>query len=68
MTENQRHVAGCIAVCDSIMQRLANPAPGQRWSDDELRDMYRTLSDLEDRLYRQGEYAPKNVATLTPVR
>jgi len=68
MTENQQHVACCIGAADSIAQRLANPAPGQRWSDDELRDMYRTLRDLEDRLYRQGEYDPKNVGALPTVR
>ena len=30
----------------------------------EMKDIYRTLSDIEDRLYRKGEYAPENVATL----
>lgn len=65
--ENDRHIACCIGVTDSIMQRLGNPAPGQRWSDDELRDIYRTLSDIEDRLYRKGEYDPKNVGTLPAI-
>jgi hypothetical protein len=68
MTDNERHKACCIGVADSIMQRLGNPAPGQRWSDDELRDIYRTLIDIEDRLYRKGEYDPKNVGTLPRVR
>ena len=68
MTENDQHRACCIGVADSIMQRLGNPALGQRWSDDELRDIYCTLSDIENRLYAKGEYDPKNVGTLPRVR
>ena len=66
-TENDRHRACCIGVADSIMNRLANPM-GRQWSDDELRDIYRTLSDIEDRLYQKGEYHPSNVAVLPPIR
>jgi len=28
----------------------------------EMEDIYRTLSDIEDRLHRKGEYSPENVA------
>ena len=62
MTDTKQHVASLIGVAESIIQRLQNPAPGQRWYPEELRDMYRTLSDIEDRLYGKNEYAPTNRA------
>jgi hypothetical protein len=34
----------------------------------EMKDIYRTLSDIEDRLYQKGEYHPSNVATLPRIR
>jgi hypothetical protein len=68
MNENDRHRACCIGVADSIMQRLGGTDASNKWSDDELRDMYRTLSDIEDRLYQKGEYHPSNVAILPPIR
>lgn len=38
------------------------------WGDvGEMKDIYRTLSDIEDRLYRKGEYDPKNVGTLPAI-
>jgi len=66
MTENDLYRNACIAVCDSIMQRLGSREV--KWSDEEYRDLYRTLRDIKDRLYRQGEYAPSNVGTLPPIR
>ena len=66
MTEDAELCIACIAVCDSIMQRLGSSEV--KWSDEEYRDLYRTLRDIEDRLYRQGEYAPSNVGTLPPIR
>jgi hypothetical protein len=66
MTENDQHRNACVGVCDSIMQRLGSREV--KWNDDEYRDLYRTLSDIEDRLYRQGEYAPSNVAALPKIR
>jgi hypothetical protein len=61
MTDNERHRNLCISLADSVMQGLAT-LPVGRWSDDEYRDLYRTLSDIENRIYRKGEYAPENVA------
>jgi len=66
MTENDQHRNACVGVCDSIMQRLGSREV--KWSDDEYRDLYRTLRDIEDRLYRQGEYHPSNVAALPKIR
>ena len=60
MTENERHRNVCVSTADSIMQGLAL-LPVGRWSDDEYRELYRTLKDIEDRIYRKGEYAPENV-------
>jgi hypothetical protein len=68
MIENDRHRACCIGVADSIMQRLGRTDASNRWSDDELRDIYLTLSDIEHRLYQKGEYHPSNVAALPPIR
>jgi hypothetical protein len=66
MSENDQHRNACVGVCDSIMQRLDSSEV--KWSDEEYRDLYRTLRDIEDRLYRQGEYRPSNVGTLPPIR
>lgn len=66
MSENQRHRACCIGVAESIAMRLSGSEV--RWSDDELRDIYKTLEDIENRLYSKGEYAPENVATLPRIR
>jgi hypothetical protein len=66
MTENDQHRNACVGVCDSIMQRLGSREV--KWSDDEYRDLYRTLRDIEDRLCRQGEYHPSNVAALPKIR
>ena len=34
----------------------------------EMKDIYRTLSDIEDRLYAKGEYATENVARVGGAR
>jgi hypothetical protein len=31
---------------------------------EEYADMARTLGEIEDRLYRKGEYAPENIASV----
>ena len=33
----------------------------------EMKDICRTLSDIEDRIYSKGEYAPENASPLPPL-
>jgi hypothetical protein len=33
----------------------------------EMKDICRTLSDIEDRIYSKGEYAPENACPLPPL-
>lgn len=61
MTDREREILCCVGVTESLTQRLQNLPPG-KFNACELRDIYRTLRDLEDRLWGQGEYAPENVA------
>jgi hypothetical protein len=61
MTENERQRNHCIGLLESIAMGMAT-MPAQRWSTCEYRDLYRQLSDIEDRVFRKGEYAPENVA------
>lgn len=51
----------CIWLLERIAIELAN-MPANSWSDCEYGDLYRQLSDIEDRVCRKGEYAPENVA------
>jgi hypothetical protein len=54
-----------LGIAESIAIRLRQIIAGQvadRRNACEYADLSRTLGDVEDRLYRQGEYAPENVA------
>ena len=56
-----------IGIAESIAMRLRDIGSGlstDRRTEDEYADMARTLKDIEDRLYRTGEYAPENVSDL----
>jgi len=62
-TKNRRLEA--LGIAESIAMRLRDIVSGSltdRRTADEYADMARTLSEIEDRLYRTGEYAPENVA------
>lgn len=62
-TKNRRLEA--LGIAESIAMRLRDIASGSltdRRTADEYADMARTLSEIEDRLYRKGEYAPANIA------
>lgn len=54
-----------LGIAESIAMRLRDIGSGlstDRRTADEYADMARTLGEIEDRLYRKGEYAPENVA------
>jgi hypothetical protein len=54
-----------IRIAESIAMRLRDIGTGlstDRRTAEEYADMARTLRDIEDRLYRKGEYASENVA------
>lgn len=62
-TKNRRLEA--LGIAESIAMRLRQIISGQRAdrrTADEYADMARTLGEIEDRLYRKGEYAPENIA------
>ena len=64
-TKNRRLEA--LGIAESIAMRLRDIVSGSltdRRTADEYADMARTLSEIEDRLYRKGEYAPENVASV----
>jgi len=64
-TKNRRLEA--LGIAESIAMRLRDIGSGlsnDRRTADEYADMARTLSEIEDRLYRKGEYAPENVASV----
>lgn len=56
----------CLGIAEGICMRLRQIINGE-WSDkrfpEEYADMARTLSEIEDRLYGKGEYAPANAAS-----
>ena len=64
-TKNRQFEA--LGIAESIAMRLRDIVSGSltdRRTADEYADMARTLSEIEDRLYRKGEYAPENVASV----
>ena len=56
-----------LGIAEGIAMRLRQIVNGE-WTDNrtscEYADMARTLKDIEDRLYRTGEYAPENVGSV----
>ena len=54
-----------LGIAESIAMRLRDIGSGlstDRRTEEEYADMARTLKDIEDRIYRTGEYAPQNAA------
>lgn len=65
-TKNRRLEA--LGIAESIAMRLRDIVSGSltdRRTADEYADMARTLREIEDRLYRKGEYASDNVAKVS---
>jgi hypothetical protein len=53
-----------LGIAESIAMRLRqiiDTEQGDAFSGCEYADMARTLTDIEDRLYHTGEYAPENI-------
>lgn len=63
-TRNRRLEALGIAesICMRLQQAILNDNGTASFSAGEYADMARTLTEIEDRLYSKGEYAPANVA------
>ena len=54
-----------LGIAESISMRirsLMSGEPSAKFSAEEYADMACTLGDIEDRLFKNGEYAPQNVA------
>jgi hypothetical protein len=54
-----------LGIAESIAMRIRSLMSGEssaKFSAEEYADMARTLGDIEDRLFKNGEYAPQNVA------
>ena len=66
-TDTRNRLLEALGIAEGIAQRLRQIASGE-WSDNrtacEYADMARTLGEIEDRLYRTGEYAPENIASV----
>jgi hypothetical protein len=63
--QTSRRRLEAIGIAESIVMRLRDIGSGlstDRRTAEEYSDMARTLRDIEDRLYRKGEYAPENIA------
>lgn len=66
-TDTKNRQLEALGIAESIAMRLRDIVSGSltdRRTADEYADMARTLSEIEDRLYRKGEYAPANVASV----
>jgi hypothetical protein len=64
-TRNRRLEA--LGIAESIAMRLRDIGTGLSTdlrTAEEYADMARTLGEIEDRLYRKGEYAPENIASV----
>jgi hypothetical protein len=57
-----------LGIAEGIAMRLRQiidgDCRGSRFPE-EYADMARTLGEIEDRLYRKGEYAPENVGRVS---
>ena len=66
-TDTKNRQLEALGIAESIAMRLRQIIGGE-WTDrrtaDEYADMARTLGEIEDRLYRTGEYATENVASV----
>jgi hypothetical protein len=66
-TDTRNRLLEALGIAESIAMRLrlimADDAKSGRYAG-EYADMARTLGDIEDRLYRKGEYAPENVGSV----
>jgi len=65
-TKNRRLEA--LGIAEGIVMRLRDIVSGSltdRRTADEYADMARTLSEIEDRLYRKGEYALESAASVS---
>ena len=60
--DTKARLAEALGIAESIAMRLKDMAKskaGERWTECEYGDIARSLEEIEDRLYRRGEYAPE---------
>lgn len=60
--DTKARLAEALGIAESIAMRLQDMAKskaGERWTECEYGDIARRLEEIEDRLYRRGEYAPE---------
>lgn len=66
-TDTRNRLLEALGIAESIAMMLRDIGQGlvsDSRTSCEYADMARSLKDIEDRLYRTGEYAPENVADL----
>jgi hypothetical protein len=64
-TDHRNRQLEALGIAESIAIRLRQIMAGEcadRWTSCEYAHLARALAEVEDRLYRKGEYAPENVA------
>ena len=70
-TETHSRQVEALCVAQNIEMRLRQIVNGE-WADSrtaaEYDDIFRTLHDIENRLYCRGEYAPANSASMREAR
>ena len=64
-TDTRKRRLEALGIAESISMRLReailNENGTARFNACEYADMARTLTDIEDRVYHTGEYAPENI-------
>lgn len=56
-----------LGLAESIAMRIREmmDGAGRTWNAEEFANLARTLADIEDQLYRKGEYSPANVGRVS---
>ena len=66
-TDTRSRLLEALGIAESIAMMLRDIGQGlvrDNRTSCEYADMARTLGEIEDRLYRKGEYAPENVGSV----
>jgi tetrahydromethanopterin S-methyltransferase subunit G len=71
-TDTKARLLEALGIAESIamgLRTMLTSNTGRRWTADEFADTARRLEEIEDRLYRRGEYAQAiNVRACPPAR
>lgn len=66
-TDTRSRLLEALGIAESIAMMLRDIGQGlvrDNRTSCEYGDMARTLKDIEDRLYRKGEYAPESIGSV----